>query len=59
VARAIAPSAAWRPLMPAVRAAAAVLAARGRIEVTQRGCPVDAHSARGPIRLRLVRVRRS
>ncbi|MGF1500453.1 MAG: DUF3253 domain-containing protein [Paracoccaceae bacterium] len=41
----------WRPLMPAVREAAAALAAEGRLRVTQKGVEVDATSARGPIRL--------
>jgi hypothetical protein len=41
----------WRELMPAAREAAARLAGRGAIEVTQRGEPVDALTARGPIRL--------
>jgi hypothetical protein len=42
----------WRDLMPTAREAAARLAGRGEIEVTQRGEPVDALTARGPIRLR-------
>ncbi|MEM8856413.1 MAG: DUF3253 domain-containing protein [Pseudomonadota bacterium] len=41
----------WRALMPAVRAAAATLAMSGEISVTQRGSPVDAMTAKGPIRL--------
>jgi hypothetical protein len=41
----------WRDLMPAAREAAARLADRGEIEVTQRGERVDALAARGPIRL--------
>ncbi|MEM7746201.1 MAG: DUF3253 domain-containing protein [Pseudomonadota bacterium] len=41
----------WRPLMPEVRAAAARMAAGGRLTVTQRGQPVDPVTARGPIRL--------
>ena len=41
----------WRPLMPAVRAAAARLAAAGVLRVTQKGAAVDAMTARGPIRL--------
>lgn len=43
----------WRALMPAVRAAAAGLAAADVIEVTQRGVviPPDV-SSRGPVRLR-------
>lgn len=51
VARAL--SADWRPLMAAVREGAAELAERGEIRVTQRGQPVDARLARGPIRLGL------
>jgi hypothetical protein len=43
----------FRPLMPHVREAAAELAGRGEIAVTQRGEPVDALAARGPIRLGL------
>jgi hypothetical protein len=50
VARAVEP-ADWRALMPAVRAAAAALAADGAIRVTQGGREVDAATARGPIRL--------
>ena len=42
----------FRELMGTVREAAANLVAAGRIEVTQRGEPVDLASARGPIRLR-------
>jgi predicted NAD/FAD-dependent oxidoreductase len=45
---------AWRPLMEPVRQAAGRLAARGVLEVTQRGRAVDPETARGPIRLRLV-----
>ena len=45
----------FRPLMPVVRDAARALVAEGRIEVTQRGEPVDLDSARGAIRLRSVR----
>ena len=41
----------WRELMPPAREAAARMAERGEIEVTQGGAPVDALSARGPIRL--------
>jgi hypothetical protein len=41
----------WRPLMPAVRAAAARLAAAGLVRVTQKGPTVDPLTARGPIRL--------
>ena len=42
----------YRPLMDLVRSAAADLAAEGRVEVTQRGEPVDLDQAKGPIRLR-------
>lgn len=44
----------WRARMPEVRAAAAALAARGLVAVTQGGRPVDAAMARGPVRLRRV-----
>ena len=43
----------WRDQMPLAREAAAALAAEGRIVVSQKGEPVDALQARGPIRLRL------
>ncbi|MFD1510821.1 DUF3253 domain-containing protein [Lacimonas salitolerans] len=39
----------WRPLMPRVRAVAATLP----LLATQKGRPVDPHTAHGPIRLRL------
>ncbi len=45
----------WRPQMDAARDAARRLAAQGAVEVTQRGAVVDLDSARGPIRIRLVR----
>jgi hypothetical protein len=41
----------FRPLMPHVREAAATLAERGEIAVTQKGRLVDAREAKGPIRL--------
>ena len=41
----------WRALMPDVRSAADRLAAAGRLRVTQRGSPVSAADAVGPIRL--------
>lgn len=50
VARAIDPED-WRPLMAAVRAVAASMAADGRVQVTQRGEVVDINTARGPVRL--------
>lgn len=42
----------WRALMDDTRAAAARMAARGEVEVTQGGRAVDPASARGPIRVR-------
>ena len=51
VARALAQD--WRGLMPQVREVAAGMAARGEIAVTQKGAPVDAVAATGPIRLGL------
>ena len=45
----------WRDLMEASRSAARRLVDAGSIEITQQGRPVDPSSARGPIRLRLVR----
>lgn len=42
----------WRDLMPAARAAAGRLAARGEVQVTQRGEVVDVATARGPVRVR-------
>lgn len=52
VARVAAGDGPWRPLMPAVREAAARLATDGEVEVTQRGRTVDPATARGPIRIR-------
>ncbi|MEL6466986.1 MAG: DUF3253 domain-containing protein [Pseudomonadota bacterium] len=51
VARALTPD--WRPLMHDVRRIAQVLADSGDITITQRGHPVAAPQARGPIRLGL------
>lgn len=43
----------WRALMPDARAAAARLAADGRVQVTQRGEVVDLGAGvRGPVRVR-------
>ena len=50
VARAMDPDA-WRPLMPRVRAAAAKLADRGEVIVTQKGKTVDVRTVKGPIRI--------
>ena len=51
VARRIAPDD-WRDLMEPVRRAARRLSAEGRVEITQKGRPVDPDRARGPIRIR-------
>ncbi|MDX6676015.1 MAG: hypothetical protein QOE31_67 [Solirubrobacteraceae bacterium] len=53
-ARALGGDGGFRPLMPVVRDAARALVEEGRIEVTQRGRPVDIGRARGAIRLRAV-----
>jgi hypothetical protein len=45
-------SADFRPLMGPVRRVARDMAARGALEVTQKGRVVDIDTARGPIRLR-------
>ncbi len=44
----------WRALVPGAREAAGRLAARGTVEVTQRGVVVDVATARGPVRIRRV-----
>jgi len=54
-ARALGGDEGFRPLMPLVREAAGALVSAGRLEVTQRGEPVDLATARGAIRLRLRR----
>jgi hypothetical protein len=46
----------WRALMDEVRAAAGRLAARGEVQVTQRGQVVDIAAARGPVRIRRPRA---
>ena len=46
----------WRTMMPAVRAAAVALARSGKIVVLQKGMPVDASCARGPMRLGVPRT---
>jgi len=43
----------WRALMPDIRRVAQRLQDQGQITATQRGHPVDAETARGPIRLGL------
>ena len=45
----------WRDLMEESRSAARRLVAKGAVEITQRGRPVDPSRARGPIRVRLAR----
>ncbi|MFL5844648.1 MAG: DUF3253 domain-containing protein [Solirubrobacteraceae bacterium] len=42
----------WRDRMDDVRSAAAELAERGELDVTQGGEVVDVRAARGPVRLR-------
>ena len=45
----------WEPLMEPARAAARRLVAQSRIEITQGGHVADPSTAKGPIRLRLIR----
>jgi hypothetical protein len=45
----------WRGLMDASRSAAGRLVARGEVEITQHGEPVELATARGPIRIRRLR----
>lgn len=45
----------WRDLMDLTRAAARRLAVGGLVEITQGGRVTDEASAKGPIRIRLVR----
>ena len=45
----------WQPLMEPARAAARRLVAQGRVLITQKGQLVDPTTAKGPIRVRLVR----
>lgn len=54
VARRIAPED-WRAWMSEVRAVASQLQARGVVEGRQRGAAIDIATAKGPIRLALVR----
>lgn len=44
----------WRPLMEPARAAARRLVAGGAVEITQGGRVVDASTASGPVRVRLI-----
>lgn len=43
----------WEPWMEPIRNVAAGMADEGRLQITQRGHPVNAATAKGPIRLRL------
>ena len=52
VARAVGTQDGWRDLMQPVRDAAARLATRGEVDVTQDGDVVDVTTARGPVRIR-------
>ena len=52
VARLVGSDDGWRELMQPVRDAAARLAGRGEVEVTQGGEVVDVRTARGPVRIR-------
>ena len=45
----------WRELMEPSRRAARRLVAQGLVEITQKGRVVDPSTAKGPIRIRLVR----
>ncbi|MDQ2729000.1 MAG: DUF3253 domain-containing protein [Actinomycetota bacterium] len=45
----------WRDLMDLTRAAARRPAAEGQVEITQGGRVIDKSSAKGPVRIRLVR----
>lgn len=54
VARALRPD--WHALLPAVRQAAARLAAAGQIEILRHGRPVDPAAFKGVIRLRATRT---
>ena len=52
VARAVGTAGGWRDLMQPVRDAAARLADRHLVEVTQKDHVVDVRTARGPVRIR-------
>lgn len=51
VAQALSPE--WRPLLGAVRRAAAGLAKAGRIDILRKGKPIDPAELKGVVRLRL------
>ncbi len=54
-ARQVAAAGDWKPLMEPARRAARRLVAGGEVEITQGGRVVDPSTAKGPIRIRLVR----
>jgi hypothetical protein len=56
VARTVGTEETWRSLMEPARRAARRLVASGQVEITQRGRVVDPSTAKGPIRVRRVRV---
>lgn len=56
VARQLEPTA-WRGLLGPVRAAAARLQQRGKVDAYQHGKPVQLQQARGPVRLRITNVK--
>jgi len=45
----------WRELMEPARRAARRLVAAGKVQITQGGVVVDPSTARGPIRVRMLR----
>ena len=51
-ARAAAPDSEWRKLMEPARCAARRLAARGLVDLTQKGAVVDPGTFKGPVRIR-------
>ncbi len=53
VARALA-SADWRNNLPLVRQAAQILLSEGKLQIEQKGVPVDPTNVRGPVRYRLL-----
>jgi hypothetical protein len=55
VARTVGTEQSWRSLMEPARRAARRLVATGQVEITQGGRVVDPSTAKGPLRIRLVR----
>ena len=43
----------WKPLMPAALNASRRLFAKGRVDIAQKGKPVEPSTAKGPIRIRI------